>query len=77
MFSRELQFFIDHQDELVEKYRGRVLVLRGETVEGDFESPLVAYLFAKENFKPGTFMIQSCAPGREAYTVTVSSSAAW
>jgi hypothetical protein len=77
VFSRELGFFIEHQDDLVEKYRGRVLVLRGESVEGDFESALAAYLFAKDRFAPGTYMIQPCAPGREAYTVTISSSAAW
>ncbi|MFA6958697.1 MAG: hypothetical protein WC538_22745 [Thermoanaerobaculia bacterium] len=75
MFEQELSYFITHQDELCLKYAGRVLLLRGDGVEGDFESPLAAYLAGSAAFEPGTFMIQPCAPGPAAYTVTVNSSA--
>lgn len=73
MFATELNYFIAHQDELVAKHSGKTLVLRGETVEGVYDSPLAAYLSAKEQFTPGTFMIQPCEPGPRAYTVTISS----
>jgi len=76
MFETELQFFKNHQDELLRTYQGRVLVIRGESVEGDYGSPLEAYLAAKEKFEPSTFLIQPCMPGPDAYTVTISSSAA-
>lgn len=72
MFEKELAFFISHQDELVAKHRGKTLVLRGENVEGAYDSPLRAYLSAKEKFEPGTFMIQPCQPGPNAYTVTIN-----
>jgi hypothetical protein len=73
VFDTELKFFITHQDELVAQHDGKVLVIRGEQVEGVYNSPLEAYLEAEKKFRPGTFMIQPCAPGPEAYTVTIHS----
>jgi hypothetical protein len=73
MFDRELRYFIDHQDELVAQFRGKTLVLRGESVDGAFASPLEAYLAAQKKYPAGTFMIQPCEPGPSAYTVTLSS----
>jgi len=75
MFDLELAYFIAHQDELVAKYPGKTLVLHGEQVRGVYDTPLDAYVEASKQFKPGTFMIQPCQPGAEAYTVTVNSSA--
>lgn len=73
MFEAELNYFKAHQDELVAKHNGKTLVLRGETVEGVYDSPLDAYLSALKRFTAGTFMIQPCQPGPSAYTVTISS----
>lgn len=75
MFDRELAFFIAHQDELVAKHPGKTLVLQGEEVLGAYDTPLDAYVEASKQHRPGTFMIQPCQPGAEAYTVTVNSSA--
>ena len=72
MFDKELAFFIAHQDELVAKHLGKVLVIRGEQVEGAYDSALAAYLSAEERFQPGTFMLQPCQPGPSAYTVTIN-----
>lgn len=73
--EKELAFFIANQDALVAKYPGQVLVLRGETVEGSYHSPLEAYLDAQKRFPAGTFMIQLCEPGVGAYTVVINSNA--
>lgn len=73
MFDRELNYFVAHQDELVAKHRGKTLVLRGESVEGVYSSPLEAYVEAQKRFPLGTFMVQPCEPGPSAYTVTISS----
>ena len=73
MFDTELNYFKAHQDELVAKHGGKTLVIRGENIEGVYETALQAYLEAQKTFELGTFMIQSCAPGPEAYTVTISS----
>lgn len=75
MFDRELQFFIRNQDSLVASYRDKILVLRGEEVVGVYENALDAYVDATEKYLPGTFMIQPCAEGSDAYTVTITSHA--
>lgn len=72
-FQTELNFFIEHQDDLVERYNGKALIIRGREVIGAFESPLAAYLEGLKSFPAGTFMIQTCQPGPAAYTVTISS----
>ena len=75
MFERELAFFIGHQEELVRAHLGRTLIIRGDEIEGIFDTPLQAYLHARKHLEPGSFMIQECVPGPEAYTVTINSSA--
>jgi hypothetical protein len=73
MFDKELAFFIAHQDELVTKFRGTTLVIRGTEVVGAYPSALEAYLAAEKRFPVGTFMLQPCEPGPGAYTVTINS----
>jgi hypothetical protein len=73
MFMREFEFFKANQKKLVAKYRGRYLVIVGETVVGAYDSPLEAYIAAQENYELGSFMIQACQPGPSAYTVTIAS----
>ena len=75
-FEKELAYFIAHQDELVKQHRGKVLVIRDERVEGVYGTPLEAYLSAQQRFPAGTFMIQPCEPGGDAYTVTINSARA-
>ena len=72
MFKKELQFFITNQDDLVRQFRGKTLVLKDLVVVGAYPSPLAAYLAARQQFAPGTYMLQPCEPGPGAYTVTLS-----
>ena len=66
----EFKYFLDHQDELVKKFNGKYLVIIGEEVKGDFDTLKDAYEFAVKNFELGTFLLQKCTPGEEAYTQT-------
>jgi hypothetical protein len=75
VFQEELDFFVENQDALVSKYRGRVLVITGRKVVGVYESPLEAFLEAGRKFPAGTFAIQPCEPGPDSYTVTISAEA--
>ncbi|MBI2836678.1 MAG: hypothetical protein HYX75_00045 [Acidobacteria bacterium] len=72
-FDEELGFFIEHQEELVSQYRGKILVLVGPKVVGVHNTVLDAYLEAQKEYELGTFMIQPCEPGPDAYTVTITS----
>lgn len=73
MFDEELAYFIAHQEQLVAEHGGRVLVLRGAEVVGAYDSAMEAYTDALRKFPAGTFMIQPCQPGTDAYTVTINS----
>lgn len=73
MFKDELEFFVAHQEELVEKYQGKVLVIKGNELLGVYNDALQAYLETQREHELGTFMIQPCQPGPEAYNVTIGS----
>jgi hypothetical protein len=75
VFDTELAFFIANQDDLVRRYKGTVLVIRGTEVVGAFPSPMEAYLAAQTQFPEGTYMLQPCEAGVGAYTVSISPSA--
>jgi hypothetical protein len=70
--EKEFEFFMDNQESLTSEHNGKVLVLHDRSVVGVFDDKLSAYLDAKERFAPGTFMIQECIPGPEAYTLGIS-----
>jgi hypothetical protein len=74
VFDTELEFFIANQDDLVKRFRGTVLVIRGNEVVGAYGTPIEAYLAAQERFPAGTYMLQPCQPGPSAYTVTINAS---
>ncbi len=72
MFEQELQYFIDNQEDLVRRFNGKTLVIRQQTVVGVYDTPFEAYLDATAKYEPGSFMIQKCQPGEDAYTATLS-----
>ena len=73
MFEKELAYFIANQEHLVSEHNGKFLVIKGEEVIGVYPTALEAYLETQKEHELGTFMIQPCTPGPEAYTVTISS----
>lgn len=73
MFDTELNYFIENQSQLVSEHRGKTLVLRGAQVVGIYDDALSAYLESANKYELGTFMIQPCTPGPDAYTVTITS----
>lgn len=72
MFEREFAFFIKQQKNLVNKYRGKVLAIKGEKVVAVYDSPLDAYLKTDKNHELGKVMLQPCESGPSAYTATIS-----
>ncbi|MES2388683.1 MAG: hypothetical protein V4543_11835 [Bacteroidota bacterium] len=66
--TKEFHYYLDNQEELVKIYNGRVLVIRDEKVQGDFANNMDAAEWGEAHFVPGTFLIQLCTPGPDAYT---------
>lgn len=71
--KKEFQYYLDHQAELVEKHRGRVVVIKGEKVIGVYDSELEAIEKTTPTEPLGTFLLQRCEPGPEGHTATFHS----
>jgi len=69
----EFQFYLDHQDELVEKYEGKYIVIRGSEVLGAYDDELTAVTETQKSHPLGTFLVQRVTRGSEAYTQTFHS----
>ena len=74
MLEKEYHYFKTHQQELVEKYPGRYVVIVDEDVIGDYETYADAYEKTIDEHDLGTFLIQACAPGTNAYPTYINSS---
>ena len=73
-----LEHFIKHQDELCKKYNGKELLMHGAEVVGAFDALEDAWEEGCRLFGAGNFSLQTCIPGKEAYTVeVVGSSIVW
>ncbi len=66
--EKEFKYYLSHQNELVEKYNGKYLVLINNSVVGAYNDFADALYSSLEKYQPGTFMVQLCTLGNEAYT---------
>jgi len=71
--EREFKYYVEHQDELVEKYNGKFVVIKDCKVIAAFDSELEAIENTAEQYELGTFLVQKCEPGSESYTQTYHS----
>ncbi len=75
MLDKEFQYYLTNKEELIKKYLGKFLIIKGESVVDVFDSELEAYSFGTSKFSLGTFLIQQCLPGDENYNQTFHSRA--
>lgn len=73
----EFEFYVAHQGELSEKYRGQFVVIKGSEVMGAYPSALEAIRETSKVHAPGTFFVQKCEPGRKNYTQSFHSRVAF
>ncbi|NNN10150.1 MAG: hypothetical protein HKL85_13285 [Acidimicrobiaceae bacterium] len=74
--QEEFDYYVEHQAELVERYLNKFIVIRGQVVDGAFDSAVEAYKDALTKYEAGTFMIQHVTPGKESYSQTYFSNVA-
>jgi hypothetical protein len=77
LLVKEFNYYLRHQAELVKKYKGKVIVIKNCEVIGVYDSEKDAFLETSKKHKVGTFLIQKCIPGPEAYTQTYHSRVAF
>lgn len=67
--EREYSYYQKNHSALVRRYKGKVLVIRGEEVVATYKSDREAYLAAKKKYPLGTFLIQKCSAGGKEISV--------
>ncbi|MCQ2351189.1 MAG: hypothetical protein MJ003_04355 [Paludibacteraceae bacterium] len=70
MLEKEFQYYLDHQNELVPIYNGKVIMIVNNQVVGSYNSEADAYYDGKVKYGLGNFLVQLCTPGSSAYTMT-------
>ena len=68
--DQELDYYIKNQREIVEKYRGKVIVIHDQAVHGEYPDELTAVREARKLFKLGEFLVQKVEPGSDSFTQT-------
>ena len=71
--EKEFNYYLEHQDELVKKYKGKFVVIENQNVIGAFNTELEAIEETVKKYELGTFLVQKCEPGSESYSQTYHS----
>jgi len=75
--EKEFKYYLKHQDELVKKYEGQFVVVKGNKVIGAYDSEIKAIQETSKEHGLGTFLVQKCEPGADSYTQTFRSRVAF
>ncbi|HLF79466.1 MAG TPA: hypothetical protein VJB57_18445 [Dehalococcoidia bacterium] len=75
--KKEFEYYLAHQDEMVEKYNGKFVVIKDGKVLGAYDDELRAVTETQKAHEPGTFLVQEVSPGSGAYTQTFHSRVAF
>ncbi len=54
---QEYRYYLDHLPEMVERYEGKVVVIKDRQVIGTFDRELPAIAETKKHHIPGTFLV--------------------
>jgi hypothetical protein len=66
--TKEFDWYIEHQDELVARYNGRVVVIKNGEVLGDYADQSSAIAATVKTHALGSFLVQRVSPGKDGYT---------
>lgn len=70
--KKALDFYKDHQNELVSKYNGKTLILRDDVILDVKDSFADAYNHSIEAYGIGNFSLQEVSPGDASYTAFIA-----
>lgn len=65
MLDREFRYYKAHENELVERYNGKIIAIVGEEVVGVFDDEVTAYQEMKKKYGLGNFLLQQCVPSAD------------
>jgi hypothetical protein len=68
MIEKEFKWYLENQSQLIEKYNGKFLIIQNNSIIGDYDTEEDAVFDAQKKYEQGTYIIQFCSPGDDAYT---------
>jgi hypothetical protein len=71
--EREFNYYLKNQKALLEKFKHKYLVIKGEEVLGAYDSEIQAITETTKTYELGTFLVQKCEAGSDNYTQTYHS----
>lgn len=66
--EEQFRFYLEHQEELVKRYDGKYIVVKDYKVLGAYDSEAEAIRETTREHELGTFIVQKCEAGDDAYT---------
>lgn len=73
LLKSEFEWYLANQKELVKKYNGKYLVIKGCKVVDVYDREDVALFESEKKYELGSFLIQKCTKGNDAYTQSFNS----
>ncbi len=58
MLETEYEYYQNNKDELLKQYNGKIIVIIGNNVIGDYNKKNEAIIATKKKHKLGTFLVQ-------------------
>ena len=71
--KKDFEYFIEHYQELYEKYGHKLIAIKNKTVLGVYNSEIAAMDDISKQYPLGTFIIQECNGDESGYTNYISS----
>ena len=69
--KKEFEFYKENQSDLLNKYRGKFIVIKDKRVVGAYDSEPEAYAETIESQKSSNFLIQEVDEGEDSYSGTL------
>lgn len=68
--KKNLEYYIANQDNLVNKFNGRTILIYGQQVVGDYDDLMEGYFAAQsKGYEAGSFSLIKCSPGEDGFSV--------
>ncbi len=71
--GKEFDYFKINLPELVSKYNGKFVVIKGNDFLGAYDSIEEAVTETTKKYELGTFLVQKCSENKDDYTMTFHS----
>ncbi len=71
--ENDFNYYLANQDALLGQYKGKFVVIKDAQVIGAYDSEILAVETTSKQHDLGTFLVQKCEPGVEAYSQTFHS----